>query len=199
MLLHPRSSGSHIGAELLGLHLIAMLAAEGEAGFVVAGLQVRGGAPEGADGEGRIPLLRQTIRHAAHPAVHAEHLRQHQHRRPRRFRPGPPRRHGALGGDHLSPGRLNRHLGQGVCRDCNCHRRQSSVRWPRSVVPIRFAVPHSAGQRHPGIEPAVQPDLLRDRRAPLSAGASITEHAPAGDANRPAPQHDQQGVSAAGK
>ena len=107
-MLHPGSGGGHIGAELVSAHLIAVLAAQGEPGFVVGGLQAGGGAPEGADGERGVALLGEALGNAAHPTVHPEHLRQHKHGSPGRAGPGPPGGHHAgIGTLQLDPIRLN--------------------------------------------------------------------------------------------
>ncbi len=93
--------------------------------------------------------------------------------------------------------RPNRHTR--VCQRGDCPQGQASLWWPPAqLAQPRRAIPHSAGKRHPGVDAALQPDLLRHCGPPLSAGAPIAQHQAAGDANRPAPQHDQQGVSPAG-
>ena len=80
----------------------------------------------------------------------------------------------------------------------NCHQSIRSVWWPHSDLSHRRAIPYPTGKRHTGIHAALQPDLFRHRSAALPTGASLTEHPPAGDANRIAPQHDQQGVPPTG-
>ena len=98
-LPQPGRRRRRISEQLVRGHLITMLTAKGQTLGVVAQIQGRSGAREGADRQGAIALPRQPIRHAAHPSIHPEHLRQHQHRAARLALGGtrPPSRHGQLG------------------------------------------------------------------------------------------------------
>ena len=85
-------------------------------------------------------------------------------------------------------------LSQAQGHTTNCHQRIRSVWWPHYNLAHRRAISYPAGKRHPSVDPAVQPNLFRHRRTALPAWTPLTEYATAGDADRTAPQHDQQGV-----
>lgn len=77
-LLKPTDGSGGICQEGRGGDPIAMLPTEAEAVIVVTQFEIGGRAREGWDCQSRITLPRQAISDAAHPAVDAEDLRQHQ-------------------------------------------------------------------------------------------------------------------------
>ena len=102
--------------------------------------------------------------------------------------------HGSIG--ELNPSRQER---DGDCHSStghtpNCHQAIHSVWCSHSDLSHGRAIPYPTGKRHSGINPALQPDLFRHCSAALPARSSTPEHSTAGDANRLAPQHNQQGL-----
>ena len=114
------------------------------------------------------------------------------------MRPAASRWHNGIG--QLNPDRIrvfvNCHSFTGQTR--NCHQTFRFVWWPHSVLSDRRAISYSAGERHTGINAALQPDLFCHSRTALPTWTSLAEYTPAGNADRLAPKHDQQGLSPVG-
>ena len=58
----------------------------------------------------------------------------------------------------------------------NCHQANASVRWPHSDLSHQRAISYPTRKRYPGLNAALQPDLLRHRSTALPTWASPTKH-----------------------
>jgi hypothetical protein len=117
---------------------------------------------------------------AAQPSVKAKHLRQNQNQSPGGRRGCPPAGQNTVWARDFQPsaaGWGNRHS-----HGTSPYDTPAIVTWPvghyRGAVELlshtQRAFSHPTGERHPGVDAAVQPDLLRHRRPSLPARAPVT-------------------------